>query len=129
MTKEEKIKSEYEKLGLPFNENIIVDNGWLKIKPGLYSSKYDDLDLLKLTNHVHSIRPKTLKGIENNNGWTKLESEKDLPERNDEQEYYWIHEGSIHEMRLDPCHYEKPSVILNHYTHWRKKEEIPYPVF
>lgn len=72
MTKEEKIKEEYLKLGLPFNENIIFDNGWLKIKPGLYSSKYDDLDLLKMTNHVHSIRPKSLKGIENNNGWTEL---------------------------------------------------------
>ena len=46
MTKEEKIKEEYLKLGLPFNENIIFDNGWLKIKPGLYSSKYDDLDLI-----------------------------------------------------------------------------------
>lgn len=64
-----------------------------------------------------------------NNGWNKLENEKDLPERNDEQVYYWIHEGSIHEMRLDPCHYDKPKVILSHYTHWRKKEEIPYPIF
>lgn len=79
MTKEEKIKEEYLKLGLPFNENIIFDNGWLKIKPGLYSSKYDDLDLLKLTNHVHSIRPKSLSGIENNNNWIKLDTKSDLP--------------------------------------------------
>ena len=87
MTKEEKIKEEYLKLGLPFNENIIFDNGWLKIKPGLYSSKYDDLDLLKMTNHVHSIRPKTLQGLENNNGWTKIENESDLPTIG---EYYTI---------------------------------------
>ncbi|MCL1636286.1 hypothetical protein [Elizabethkingia bruuniana] len=73
------IKAAYEDVGLPFVENVIFDNGWLKIKPTQYSSKYKDCDLLKLTTYVHSIRPKSLSGIENNNGWTRIESEEDLP--------------------------------------------------
>lgn len=84
MDKQEKIKEAYNGLGLPFNENILFDNGWLKIKPTQYQSKYNDVDLLKLTNHVHSIRPKSLSGIENNNGWIKIETEEDLPNKPDE---------------------------------------------
>ncbi len=78
-TKEQVIQEAYEVLNIPFNENILYDNGWTKIKPGQFYSKYDDLDLLKLTTHVHSIRPKHLRGIENNNGWIKIESADDLP--------------------------------------------------
>ncbi len=77
-TKEQVIQEAYEVLNIPFNENILYD-GWTKIKPGQFYSKYDDLDLLKLTAHVHSIRPKHLRGIENNNGWIKIENVDDLP--------------------------------------------------
>jgi hypothetical protein len=87
MTKEEKIKEAYNDLGIPFNKNILYDGGWTKIKPTQFSSKYEDLDLLKLTNSVHSIRPKSLSGIENNNGWIKIESESDLPDDDDKLLY------------------------------------------
>lgn len=93
MTKQEKIQEAYEEIGLPFNENVIYDNGWLKIKPTQYSSKYDLVDLLKLTSHVHSIRPKSLSGIENNNGWIKIESEDDLPKLT--IEYHVLKNGSL----------------------------------
>jgi len=93
-TKEDVIKEAYELIGLPFVDNVIYDNGWLKIKPTQYSSKYDDVDLLKLTNHVHSIRPKSLQGIENNNGWIKIESEAQYDElENGEYEWYNINNG------------------------------------
>jgi len=41
-------------------------------------------------NHVDAVyewRPKSLQGIENNNGWIKIESEADLPK---EYKFYWI---------------------------------------
>lgn len=99
MTKEEVIKEAYKKLEIPFNENIIYDKGWTKIKPLQYESKYEYLDLLKLTTHVHSIRPKSLQGIENNNGWTKINSEKEIPtDYNKElfKLFYWTN-GGIYE--------------------------------
>lgn len=79
MEKQEAIKQAYKQIGLPFNENVSWYNGWLRIKPNQYSSFYNEVDLLKLTSHIHSIRPKSLKGIEDNNGWIKIESENDLP--------------------------------------------------
>ena len=44
-TKEQIIQEAYEVLNIPFNEYILYDNGWTKIKPGQFYSKYDDLDL------------------------------------------------------------------------------------
>lgn len=77
--KEKVIREAYESIGVPFHENVLYDNGWLRIRPSQYSSKYYKLDLLKLTDHTHSVRPKSLSGIESNNGWIKIESEADLP--------------------------------------------------
>lgn len=81
MTKQEKIRDAYKEVGLPFPENIIYDNGWSNIKPTQYQLLYDKCDVLKLTNHVHKIRPKSLQGIEDNNGWIKIKSEDDLPKK------------------------------------------------
>jgi hypothetical protein len=61
MTKQEAIKKAYLEVGIPFNEKVLYDSGWLKIKPSQYS------------------RPKSLSGIENNNGWINIESGEDLP--------------------------------------------------
>jgi hypothetical protein len=47
MTKQEAIKKAYLEVGIPFNEKVLYDSGWLKIKPSQYS------------------RPKSLSGIEN----------------------------------------------------------------
>lgn len=40
------------------------------------------------------IRPKVLDGIENNNGWTRIESEADLP-KDDDKEYWIANENGI----------------------------------
>ena len=77
--KQQAIEKAYQEVGLPFIENVIYDNGWLRIRPSQYSSFYDNVELLKLNSHTHSIRPKSLKGIETNNGWIRIESEEDLP--------------------------------------------------
>lgn len=132
MTKEEKIKEAYCKLDMPFNENTLLNqNGWTKIKPLQYSSKYDDLDLLKLTNSVHSIRPKSLQGIETNNGWIKIESEDDLPKhkgdyfvytRNKEIETVYA-DGDISLME-----HTSKSWIRN-FTHYQPIEKPKPPIY
>ena len=81
MTKQEVIKTEWLRLG--FEPEQVEDNGFcdyyalptdfdLHQFDCIYS--YDKEDIIK-------VRPKSLQGIENNNGWIKIESEADLPKK------------------------------------------------
>jgi hypothetical protein len=114
MTKEEKIK---EVLGdLSINADV---NGWLKL--GRYIPKDLGLQSSETENNteIGIWRPKSLKGIEDNNGWVKIESEDDLP---NESGLFWIvqHGYVINE----PCNYYKSTKIwviqFNQYpTHYQ----------
>lgn len=97
MTKEEKIKEAWCNQCL----EQVNENGWLEI--GYCVNGLDDVELWLANNYfkrnVNSweidyseldngefvtcrIRPKSLQGIEDNNGWIKIESEEDLPKEN-----------------------------------------------
>lgn len=79
MTKEEKIKKVYGDL----YHDKIDNNGWSEphyINKGKYDKQAFDLadkgdDFLSPT---LIIRPKLLRGLETNNGWTKIESKEEL---------------------------------------------------
>lgn len=125
------IKAAYEDVGLPFVENVIFDNGWLKIKPTQYSSKYKDCDLLKLTTYVHSIRPKSLSGIENNRGWTRIESEEDIPDNNElynsgllDSEGVFHQEEKRHAPKTLKWLFQRKLI-----SHYRKVDPVPPPIF
>ncbi len=72
MTKEEKIKLSYEEIGL--FSGLANENGW-KNSDVIPKDKKHLFDNTKYGNS----RPKSLQGIETNNGWIKIESEVDLP--------------------------------------------------
>ena len=76
MTKEQKIKEAY---GEYYSQCKPDENGW-----STYDSwfKYigNKIDYEYSDNRIMNIRPKSLSGIETNNGWDKIESEKDLPD-------------------------------------------------
>ena len=77
MTKHEKIQEAYGEL-FTSCEKYIDENGWLNWchkKASLI--KYMDVSEIDFDGIKQ--RPKSLQGIENNNGWTKIESEDDLP--------------------------------------------------
>ena len=82
MTKEKKIKEAWG----GFYTNKITDDGWMNINPRSYSDN-ELFDRLVFNKERHSIRPKSLQGIENNNGWIRIESEDDLPK---ESSNYWV---------------------------------------
>ena len=80
MTKEEKIK---ESWGIHFSSDV-DENGYITY------TEYQDIHLLQWVGdfwekgfnkvlRIYWVRPKSLRGIENNNGWIKIESENDLP--------------------------------------------------
>ncbi|WP_312306579.1 hypothetical protein [Chryseobacterium sp.] len=80
MTKEDKIKEAYgdywdvlrkyidEDGRIHYNDIRFVANGAIK-----------ELDMIEPELFLKLIYPKQLEGIRNNNGWTKIESEEDLP--------------------------------------------------
>jgi hypothetical protein len=76
MTKQEKIR---EAWGEHFEavKNHVDENGWIYTRNFIFycGFEYDE----KGFGATHRIRPKSLAGIENNNGWIKIESEEDLP--------------------------------------------------
>lgn len=91
MTKQDKIKEvygeDYERI-----KYYIDGDGWLDGRPcdnelsRVYNNIFDDCD-----RKFDSIRPKSLKGIENNNGWIKIESQTDNPK--DDGNYYVVYDG------------------------------------
>lgn len=80
MTKEEKIKEaygeHYEKI-----KDYIYSDGWLdKLVFAVTDISYEDVAVQPFVHPPGTFcRPKSLEGIENNNGWIKIESESDLP--------------------------------------------------
>jgi len=81
MSKEEKIKEAYGEYWDDV-KNHIDENGWvnLRIAPEYFlrDKKFDAFDKGK----ERLLRPISLKGIENNNGWISVLSENDLPNEN-----------------------------------------------
>lgn len=77
--------------------------------------------------------PSSIRNIENNNGWTKIESEQDLPER--DKDYNVIaYDGRIYGAWLtrngnwlNNKHNDLSQ--LTNVTHWREKIELPKPIY
>lgn len=89
MDKQEAIKKAW---GDQYPPDGVDDNGWSKkeFKYGEYN--VSDFDA-KMYLCGANIRPKELRGIENNNGWIKIETEEDLPLLS--IEYHVLKNGSL----------------------------------
>lgn len=106
MTKEEKIHEEYlaelsknkvdKKDGLKFFKNLqpfIKENGWININESEGYTGYlmgSDLEV-----NFPFLRLKSLQGIEDNNGWIKIESEEDLPTETNTYHFTSRHTGKM----------------------------------
>ena len=99
--KEEAIKKAYgeyfEQLTNEAKQIALLNNGWLH-----YDLITDDrgtlLNCIEMERDIDYYRPKSLQGIENNNGWIRIESESDLPKIGEYDMssfilYYWTNNG------------------------------------
>jgi len=90
MTKQEKIR---EAWGEHFEavKNHVDENGWIYTRNFIFycGFEYDE----KGFGATHRIRPKSLAGIENNNGWVKIENKEDFP-KIDFITQYWFFDGA-----------------------------------
>ena len=114
-TKIELIKEAY---GDHFEACKPDENGWtraflvspfsLEIPKGEYECKGQDVMI--------RWRPISLKGLEDNNGWTSVK-EYGLPK--DQGDYWVIELGKAHTFRFNPNRKESVSAWTKRFTHWK----------
>jgi hypothetical protein len=93
MTKQEKIKEAYgeywEEIRSFVNDEGYFDNiRFSELKNYRVKLDYCDFDMNNNDFYVPMWRPKSLQGIENNNGWIKIESEADFPKETRNTQYH-----------------------------------------
>lgn len=98
----------------------IDSDGWLEcheLKPSL--RMISDLLLEGKVNNPYKFRPKSLQGIETNNGWTRIESEADLP--TETKSYHVMYkDGSIIQHHFSTKSDFDRILFLEEFTHWQE---------
>lgn len=125
MTKIDVIKRAYEDAGVDWDKisRKVDDNGFADmyyVNPIFTNLAGNDIESMDADDkHCRFWRPITLKGIETNNGWTRIESEKDLPTEegwyevckswNPEEnfEYYYPDSADSRSQLMTYSHYKK----------------------
>ncbi|WP_407489188.1 hypothetical protein [Elizabethkingia anophelis] len=107
----------------------LENEGWIKVTPSQY--QMDMFSRLKLNKNTHSVRPKSITGIENNRGWTRIESEEDLPkDRNIEDLLMFTETGEI---LVASSKYLSDAEIRRYWiktvSHWQKFVKPNPPIF
>ncbi|AXF52558.1 MAG: restriction endonuclease [Caudoviricetes sp.] len=74
------------------------------------------------------IRPKSLSWLETNNGWIMIESESDLP-TDDTVKYTPCENGKPCEGYRMTVEQIKLGWEVGYFTHYRKVESLPYPIY
>lgn len=112
-----KIKKAWNDIGYGHLTEQLSEDGWFKIKPGQYLNN-PLFEYLKMNRLSWFIRPKSLDGIEKNNGWNRIDwkDSKTYPEY--EQTVIWINENcgypTIASLSDNP-----PPDLDTQITHWR----------
>lgn len=107
----------------------VKENGWMDINAKTYSNdKF--FDRLQFNDKRHSIRPKSLKGLDCNNGWTRIDNENDLP-----TESGWYEFQIFPQENYTPNHSYwnignvKVGWFIETYTHYRRIHKPNIPIY
>lgn len=123
MTKEEKIKEAYGGL---IDLSVLDENGWAIYGCEDFSeSGIEPFGEYETKNHIAGVynwRPKSLQGIENNNGWIKIESEKILFEKPENCLFEWY---NIFDKRYDVGEHFNYGVFTHFKVIPEPKQELP----
>jgi len=128
MTKEETIKNAYGEHWESLKE-FVDDDGWCKkrIEHEERMLKKDIIDVQIVGHGQYFYRPKSLQGIETNNGWKKIESEADLPSLKDELIIFRDESGLTTTWQSDDI-LETPKYFMR-YSHYKIKEKDLPPIY
>lgn len=130
MRKEQKIQEAWGVLYDKYKERISLTDGYLHYKSDKVRNEVREvLGEIETSDHLYmAFRPKSLSGIENNNGWINIESEKDFPTKDNNR--YWI----IKNGEIKMFHWEKGETLnvaawLYTITHYQIIENPKLPVY
>jgi len=127
MTKKERIQEEY---GNDFSILQPNENGWSTKILMCQDIDYDKYEIYDVGYGMYMVRPKSLQGIENNNGWIKIESEDDLP---DEIVGLWevVIDGKLKFIELLKDNKERlyKDFLRDKITHYKIKEHSNLPIY
>lgn len=124
--KEQAIKAAYGELYIKHNPD---ENGWVQwnIKNDFGEENVES----KVKGDKLIYRLKILRGIENNRGWTRIESEEDIPDNNElynsgllDNEGVFHHEEKRHAAKTLKWLFQRKFI-----THYRKVDPVPPPIF
>ena len=123
MTKEEKIKECWGSLWGEVKSHI-DENGFVSEGVLMPDNFCRNNDVQYIAPNFEYWRPKSLSGIENNNGWIKIESEDDLPKDYSTEQFYlwlWTNNGfyemqdykkwKLHYDHLEITHYQLKPIV------------------
>lgn len=137
MTKQEKIQLVYESFGFEWDKcsKYITENGVLILPtPDLKYSLEGYENLIKDNDKFSAfgkeglkIQPSLLKGIFNNNGWTKIESIDDLPSLRNELILFRNEGGFVTTWQSNDIQ-ETPNYYMR-YSHWKIKQKDLPPLY
>lgn len=134
MTKEEKIQQAYgehwEKV-----KNFIDKDGWLDARSfykeethkGLFGLTMEILDPYD-PKYCYWKRPVSLSGIENNNGWIKIESDDDLPKEVDTYYLFNNYTKKIESRFYVPTNVND-KILFRQYSHYQPIEKPEPPIY
>lgn len=122
MTKEEFIVQEYGEHWEGFNDTTkqcaLKHNGWISL---LLEHRLQDIET-EYSDEYKAWRPKSLNGIEDNNGWNATSEDK-YPEDNETVFWYNIDNGDFETASICDCDFNEKD-----YTHWYKLPPKP-PIY
>lgn len=127
--KQEAIKNAYSEYWEAVKD-FVDENGWIDFLEDIQRIMYffndsDNIEVFKST-----WRPKSLQGIENNNGWIKIESEDDFP-KND-MYVYIIFNKKVNIAFLCNGEFYNPNKVKYYkkgVTHYKPIEESNPPIY
>ena len=113
-------------------EKSLTKNGWLNVEYDIYENAdrfyFDFLrHELNADEYEYFIRPKSLSGIDDNNGWIRIESEDDLPKVQDSF-YVCFKNGEIIQRYFIPNNKHSKEDWRN-ITHWQPIEKPLKPLY
>ena len=136
MTKKEIIIKAWMDLNIETPFGICDKTGWVH---GYFCNGIDDIinDYGDITDKIDydidmsgvgKFRPKSLQGIENNNGWTKIESIEDLPKEKG-LKCLFLNKNNMHTTYISDDVLYDSDWFFRRYTHWKIKNEFKYPLY
>ena len=136
MTRKEIIIKAWMDLNIETPFGICDKTGWVH---GYFCNGIDDIinDYGDITDKIDydidmsgvgKFRPKSLHGIENNNGWVKIESIEDLPKENG-LKCLFLNKNNMHTTYISDDVLYDSDWFFRRYTHWKIKNEFKYPLY